>query len=461
MEAKIPPHNLEAEAIVLGGAILFPSIIADLRVMIHPDDFYREVHRVVYHAICDLHDRKHPVEAPSLCEWLKRKQQLEFVGGWSFIRQLIESASTTGMAKHYAQMVREKSQRRKLIIAAREIENDAYDELTEVPRLQALAEEKILATKTTTTVGARDLYDIGLSVRTRLAQELSSGVSAGFRSGWYQLNRILAPIQPGQMIVVGARPGMGKTAFATNWALALGEQGLPGVVYSMEMDEEEITLRALLQYMQTTNSTLQNPSGCADVSADILSDADSALERLLHCGVKLNDTSSMTIDSIREELRQLNRERHQEWVMVDFLQLASSGKRSRSRQEEVGDIAYGLAEIAKDFKCAVIALSQLSREVDKESPRRPRKDHFLESGKIEAAAHRMLYLYRPSEYGDAECNAAGYPVDMPELTEVGIIKQRNSKSFARTLLFFDGDHYKFRDLYQSERQRIGQAEGQQ
>lgn len=455
MTAIIPQHEYAEEAI-LGIMICEPpAVVKRLRIMLQPEDFTSTSNQQLYRILLRLHDQHGVCDYGTLIDFMRDtdQQDMQDVGGWEYVNKLTLGGLPADAAPTYARIIKEASCRRRVQRLATEMLTRTDDVRWELPDIIEQSIRQLRDSLPPSARNARPLYDLALEERTRISKELDEGVSSGFRTGWSQLNRRLAPIRPGQLVMIGARPGMGKTAFALNWALALAEQKLPGVIYSLEMEDTELSLRALLRYTNIKNSELNNPSELKDQKEGVLADIDKALEQLPN-GILIND-KNITISDMFAELRELIREKPIIWVIVDFLQLAKADKNYRSRAEEVGAMAYELADMSKEFGISIIALSQLSREVDKESPRRPRKDHFLESGKIEAAADRMIYLYRPSEYGKRECEAAGYPTEIKELTEVGILKQRQAKSTGKTVLFFDGEHFKFRNLNPDEKQALG------
>lgn len=458
MTTTLPRHE-EAEQILLASMMHNPGSVPTAQQLVAAEDFSREHNRKLFILLSRLFDTHGLCDFGMVSDYLREQHDNDFTeyGGWEYLHSLRGSWLGSGVSlAPYARIIKEASCRRALQRIGEELINRAGDMRYETVPVADYAVQRIRESLPPSVQRSRPLYDIALEERERICQELRDGVGSGFKTGWAQLNRKLAPIRAGQLVVVGARPGMGKTAFAVNWALSLAEQDLPGVIYSLEMEESELSLRALLRYTNITNTELDNPSVLKEQAAGVMADIDKALEALPR-GIRLNDRT-LTINEIARDLRDLTQQGQAKWAMVDFLQLARADKHYRSRSEEVGAMAYELADMSKEFEIPIIALSQLSREVDKDSPCRPRKDHFLESGKIEAAAHRMLYLYRPSEYGPDEVHNAGFPKDYPQFTEVGILKQRNAKSLGKTVLYYDGDHYRFRDLQPEEKRVFGEAQ---
>lgn len=455
------PNNLSAEQVLLGIVLHDgPEVMPVLSASLKPEDFFNSRHQKLYQICVDLYRQYGDCEVSMVSDYLT-SHEIDFdeVGGSEYIGRMMHNALDAKAAKRYHAMVKEAAARREVMRYADEIVRLAADTRRDIGAVVAYGADRLHSSLPKLDRGARSLVEIAAQERERIRHEVTQGISTGFRSGWERLNRVLAPLEPGQLVVIGACPRMGKTAFAVNWALHLATEGHHGVLYSMEMRDAEIGLRAMLNYSRTTNEDLQHPSyihdgGRADEVMEDMTRAAASLPE----GVLVNDDAGMTLGEMRSELTTLTRERSLSWMMVDFLQLAKADKSYRNRAEEVGAMAYELADMAKEFKLVVFALSQFSREVNKESPRRPRMDHFLESGKIEAAAHRLLYLYRPSEYGDREVEAAGYPQGIPQATEVGILKQRSGKSNGKTTLYFDGDHYLFRDLTYAEREAVLDAQ---
>lgn len=445
---RIPPQAQEAEQAALGAMLLERQAIERADEMLQPDDFYREAHRVIYQGIQALYRSNSPVDLITLGTWLKEHDKLEAIGGTLYLTTVMSQVPTASGITHYCGIIRARAMQRALIRAADEIMTAAYQGEKDMDELLQEAEQAVYAISDRQSSSEEPilLEEHLKSVFYRLEDLINAdeGDLPGVRSGWDAQDRILRPLAPGQMAVVGARPKMGKTAYGVGWCLHLAEQGIPCCVFSMEMEGEEVTTRALLAKLQITSDQLADIGFCRANRDAVLADMAHSVERLYGLPLWIDDRPGLTVDQIGRTIRRLKRKGLQH-VLVDFMQLASPGSQKRNQAEEIGAIAYGLAGLAKQYDVSMVSLAQLNRDVEKESPRRPQSHHFEGSGRIEQAAHRLMYLYRPGYYGEQECGRAGVPGELADgLTEVGLLRSRNSKT-GKTFLWFDGAKYRFRD----------------
>ena len=414
---KVPPHSIEAEESVLGGVLLDNGAIDRALEILTPDDFYREAHRKIMRAMIDLNQRGEPVDLVTLSEGLKTHGDLQDVGGAAYLAELAEKVPTAANVAYYARIVREKAIVRSLIHTATEIATAGYESRGDVDRFLDDAEHKIFEISERKVKPAffriRDIMVDSMKAIEQLYErkELVTGIPTGFDD----LDRITAGLQPADLIIVAGRPSMGKTAFALNLAEHAALHAKVGVaVFSLEMAKEQLVLRLLCSEARVDQSK---------VRAGFAADRDfpklaMAASRLSDAPIYIDDTPALSVLELRAKARRLKRERDSRLglVLVDYLQLMRGPDRIDSREQEISSISRSLKALAKELNLPVVALSQLNRQVETRAEKRPIMADLRESGAIEQDADVIAFLYRPIVYDkNAEERAA----------EVIIAKQRN------------------------------------
>lgn len=469
---KLPPQSIEAEQGVIGACLLERAAVERSVDVMSESDFYREAHRVIWRGIVDLYRQRKTVDLITLGEWLKERNEIATVGGTLYLSTCMMNVPTAAGIGHYCGIVKAKAVQRELIKAADEIMHAAYQGDREITEMTEWAEKRIGGVSEQCIVGdgAQPIREFAKKALDRYEAMLSDvNTVVGLRSEWGALNSLLTPFAEGQLNVIAARPGMGKTAFAINLARHFGEHNAPGLLFSLEMEGEEITMRALLDVckrkgFRTRNDELQefdllSLGWDADGNeygrrAEVVGELAHGVEALWTLPVYIDDRAGLSVQQIDAEIRRTERKYGKlQWFMVDYGQLIKPGfKKGGSRAEEVNSVFRDLHQVCKEHKLAGFALSQLSRAVEAETPKRPQMRHLFESSGIENAAYRVIYLYRPAYYGRQECEAAGVPSgdQWNGLTEIGVLKQRNGASFGRSVLNFDGQTFTFRDLTHDE-----------
>src|SRR2546423_5396870 len=376
-----PPQNLEAEESVLGSMMLSTEAIAEVIEEIKADNFYRSSHRVVFEALVHLYSRGEPVDAITAVEELKRRGTLEDVGGPLYIHELVEQVPTPAAARHYARIVHELALLRRLIDAASRIMQLAYAVPEDPERIADQAEELIYS------VARRDQKDEVVVVRSLVDQTMEelehihqresaySGIASGFRD----LDELLSGLQKGNLIVVAARPGVGKSSFVTNLVrnVTVGEQtspGVPSALFSLEMSRWEIGMRLLCGEARVPWDRVR----AARVSGDDWSRIVEAAETLHDVPLYIVDSGNVTILDIRAKARRLRSTRQLGLIVVDYLQLMSHHGRADNRQQEVAEISRGLKLLAKELEIPVIAVSQLNRDPERRQDKRPQLSDLRE-----------------------------------------------------------------------------------
>ena len=423
---RLPPQNLEAEQGVLGSILLDNDVLHDVVGQLIVDDFYRDAHQILYRAIRDLYDLGKAIDAITLADELNRRDQLKAIGGEDYLAEVIGSVPHAANAKFYAQIVRQKSVSRQLIESANEILREGYSNNFTAEQLLEAAEQRIFAIAEDQTKGDTvELKDIVTKAMDRIAARSESRHPVtGIASGYYDLDDITGGFQPEQLIILAARPSMGKTALALNVCdHAAVEQKLPVLFVSLEMGELELAERLLCARSRVDGHKLRTGQNLGTREMTLLG---KGYEELRASSLFIDDTPSRTMLQITANSRRLKLRKDLRFIVVDYIQLIDSEESRDSRQEQIAKISRRLKALARELKVPVIALSQLNRAVESREDRKPRMADLRESGAIEQDADIVLLLHRP-EYYDAN--------DQPGLAELIIAKNRNGATGTVKLTF--------------------------
>jgi replicative DNA helicase len=429
---RVPPQNIEAEQSVLGAILLDNEAVNQALEVLSGDDFYREVHREIFHAMVDLADRNHPVDAITLTDALRSKGALETVGGAAYIAELAACVPTAANVGHYARIVREKAVLRSLSSIATDIASSAYDAPANVDDFLDEAEHRIFEISERrirpSFFSMNELTRESLKIIERLYEnrELVTGVPTGF----IDLDRITAGFQPGDLVIIAARPSMGKTALALNIAAhaAMDAQPKIGVAFfSLEMSKEQLVLRMLCSEARVDSSKARS----GFLSANDFPKLAQAAARLSEAAIFIDDASDTTAITLKAKCRRLKRERANNLglVIVDYLQLMRAARHGESREKEIAEISRSLKALAKELKVPVIALSQLNRQVETRPDRRPLLADLRESGAIEQDADVIAFIYRDEMYHRDSKE--------PGVAEVIVAKQRNGPTDTARLTYLN------------------------
>ena len=424
---KLPPQSIEAEESVLGGVLLDNNSLDRALEILTADDFYREAHRKIMRAAIDLNQRNEPVDLITLAEALKGRGELQEIGGAAYLAELADKVPTAANVAYYARIVHQKAVLRSLIDTATEIARGAFESGADVDGFLDQAEQQIFAISERKIRPAFfHLRDIMLSAMGSIEQmyerkELVTGVSTGF----IDLDRLTAGLQPSDLIIVAGRPSMGKTAFALNIAQHVGITGKQGVaIFSLEMSKEQLGLRMLCSEARIDQSKVRT----GYVPATAFPELAKAASRLSESHIFIDDTPSLSALELRAKTRRLKREREANLglVIVDYLQLMRGHERADNREQEISTISRSLKALAKELNVPIVALSQLNRQVETRTDKRPILADLRESGAIEQDADVIGFLYRPILYDkNAEEGQA----------ELILAKQRNGPTGVIPLTF--------------------------
>ncbi len=424
---RLPPQNLEAERSALGSILLENDVLHDVVGFLRVEDFYRDAHQVIYAAIRDLYDKGKGIDAVTLAEELKQRDQFDQVGGDDILTEIIESVPHAANGKYYANIVKEKATNRQLIESATEIIRDGYSNQFTAQELLESAERKVFGISEDQirgeTLPINEILNDAMERISRRADSVHAVTGVG--SGLIDLDEITWGFQPGQLIIVAARPSMGKTALALNMcdhvAINLNR---PVLFVSLEMGHLEIAERLLCARSGVHGHTLRTGKGLAYPQMRELSRAYSEL--CAGAPIFIDDTPTRTMLQITASARRLRMRKDIGLIMVDYIQLVDSEDSRDSRQEQIAKISRRLKTLARELKVPVIALSQLNRAVENREDKRPRMADLRESGAIEQDADIVLLLHRP-EYYD--------PLDQPGFAELIVAKNRNGPTDSVKLTF--------------------------
>ena len=415
---RMPPASIEAEQAVLGAMLLKPDAVTTAAEELSADDFYRETHRLIFEAMMELKERTEPVDLVTLTEQLKKADKLAKIGGIPALSLIANSVPTAANVHYHARIVHEKAQLRSLINAATEIASAAYESADEVEDIMDSAEKRILQVAS----GKRSkdfvpLQDILLDTLEQIDLRYNNkGSITGLPTGFTELDHLTAGLQKSDLILVAARPSMGKTAFTLNIAAHVVLRAKePVAFFSLEMSKEQLVQRLLCSEGRIDSQRLR----VGELEEKEWGDLIDTANRLSAAPLYIDDTPSITVMELRSKARRLKAEHGLSLIVIDYLQLMQ-GRASKSgdnRQQEISEISRSLKALARELNVPVIALSQLSRSVESRQIKRPMLSDLRESGSLEQDADIVMFLYR-EDYYDPE-------TENKNITEVIIAKHRN------------------------------------
>lgn len=447
----VPPHNVEAETSVLGAVLLAEQALDGIQVdvRLQPEDFYRGRHTLVYRSMVRLKDRSEPVDALTVCEELKRSGDLDEAGGEAYVHSLPTLVPAAGNARHYARIVRDHALMRRLLGAAREIQGDALTFSGDARDIVERSEKKLFQVAhqehSSELRNIEDVLDAQLDRLERISRE---GLEVrGTPSGFKDLDALTGGFQPGNLIIVAARPSMGKSALIANIAEnAAVDYGKPVVLFSLEMSEAELAERFIASRARISSDELRKGRVREDRWPKIIR----ATEKLAQAPLYVDDSSDLGIHELRAKARRQHGRTPLGLVIVDYLQLMRAEDPSNNRVEQIGQISRGLKILARELEVPVIAVSQLSRAVEQRPDKRPILSDLRESGQIEQDADLVMFLYRHEYYDREDTERQGEG-------DVIIAKHRNGPVDKVTLAFLS-QHPKFMTLAR-ERDANGSGPG--
>ena len=432
---RIPPHSVEAEQSVLGSILLDKDAMISVSETLIPEDFYKEAHKVIYECMLKLYNSQSEIDLITLAEELRDQGYLDDIGGIPYITSLSTIVPTTSNIKYYVNIVKEKSVVRQLISAANDIINLGYDSSAKIEDVLENAEKKIFDISQERTTNdfkqinqvLRDTYDMIEKLYTEKNEV--TGLTTGFRD----LNKKINGFQKSDLLLVAARPAMGKTAFALNLVQNAALKGDASVaVFSLEMSKEQLVQRMLSSQSNVELKKIKTGKLNANDWPRIIE----AMAVLSEAKIHIDDTPGIKISELRSKCRKLKIEKGLDLVLIDYLQLMEGEGNNESRQQEIAKISRSLKILAKELDCPVVALSQLSRAPEQRADHRPMLSDLRESGSIEQDADIVMFLYRDEYYNpDTESKNIG---------EVIVSKNRHGETGTIELVWF-GEVQKFAD----------------
>jgi len=434
---RTPPHNIEAEQSVIGAIFLAPQSFSTASELLMAEDFYRASHQRIFAAMMKLSDRGEPIDVVTVTTYLSNVKQLDEIGGVAYLTQVAESVPTAANIEYYSKIVEEKALLRRLIRAATDIVKSGFESEDAVEDALNEAEKSILEVSSRNNSGAfQNIKDVLIDVYDKIEQlHESKGDVTGIPTGYHDLDRITSGFQKNDLIIIAARPSVGKTAFALNVAQNVAVNTDENVaIFSLEMGADQLVQRMLCAEGNIDSQRLRN----GQLLPDDWGKLTMAMGSLSTAGIYIDDSAGIRVSEIRSKCRRLKQEHGLGMIMIDYLQLISGSANSKeNRQQEVSEISRSLKGLARELEVPLIALSQLSRNVESRTDKCPMMSDLRESGSIEQDADIVGFLYRDDYYDEDS--------EKENIIEIIISKQRNGPTGTVELAFVK-EYNKFVDL---------------
>lgn len=441
---KLPPQNIEAEQSLLGCLMLDKDAIIKVADFVRPEDFYKSIHKEIYQAMVDLYQKIEPIDLLSVTSRLKEKNKLDEIGGSSYLTNLINTVPTATHVANYGRIVRAKKVLRDLIEASEQIGLDAFDESEDVDQMLDKAEKSILS------IGQRSLRQNFTLIKDILGEtfdridELSKnkGQLRGIRTGFKALDNKLAGFQKSDLIILAARPSLGKSAMALDIARQVATtQKVPVGIFSLEMGKDQVVDRILAAHAGVDLWRIRQGNLSSTGEDNDFARIQHAMGELSEAPIYIDDAGLTNVLQIRSMARRLQADKGLGLIIVDYLQLMESSNKNYSPVQQVTEISRALKLLAKELNIPVLALSQLSRSVESRTPQIPRLADLRESGAIEQDADVVMFIYREDKYMEN--------TDKKNIAEILIQKHRNGPT-GKVELYFDENKVSFKNLEKEE-----------
>ena len=434
---KVPPQNLDAEMSLLGAVLIDEEVLADVSEHVKPKDFYDKRHAVIFDAMMRLYEKNKPVDLLTLTDELKRKKELDGVGGSAYLTELTNYVPTAAHAESYAEIVAQKAVRRRLIKASGDISELGYNEETSTQELLQQAEAELFSVSDQSLKQDLTSLESILTDSFDRLEELhrNKGALRGIRTGYRDLDNMTAGLQRSDLIILAARPAMGKTTLVTNLAYnvaTIAKQ--PVLFFSLEMSKEQLVDRMLSDASGVDSWNIRT----GNLSDDDFSKLSEAMGEMSEAPIFIDDTPGLSVLEMRTKARRAAHDQPLGLIIIDYLQLMQgSGRSDGNRVQEVSEISRGLKLIARELDVPVIALSQLSRSVQSRSPQIPQLADLRESGSIEQDADIVMFIYREAYYNP--------DTERENITDLIIAKHRNGP-VGKVELYFHPERLRFMSL---------------
>lgn len=427
---RIPPHDLEAEQAVLGAILIDKDAVSAVSQLIASDNFYDPRHRDIYDAMLTLYEERKPLDLLTITDVLKKRKKLDKIGGSGYLASLTNIVPTAANSEYYAQIIRERYVRRSLIQISSQITEDAFEEEKEANEILDSSEQQIFK------ISQEHIKQGFIHIKETLAESFdrleelqkTGGGIRGVETGFTDVDNLLAGLHQSNLIILAARPGQGKTAFVINiaqYASIVNKQAVG--IFSLEMSKEELVDRLLVSQSDIDAWRLKT----GKLTEDDYGKLSVAMGQLAEAPIFIDDTPGLSIPEMRTKARRLQSEHNLKLLIVDYLQLASTGKKFENRVNEVSYISQSLKNMARELRIPVIGVSQLSRAVEQRGGGKPQLADLRESGAIEQDADVVMFLYSPDEEFTSQ-----------RIVNVLVAKHRNGPVGEKELLF-RGDRIRF------------------
>ena len=444
---RMPPQNIDAEKSLLSCILIDKDAIAKVVDVILENDFYQDSHIVIYKTMRDLYAKGEAIDILTLSNRLEEKKSLEKIGGRTYLAHLSTFVTTTSNIEHYAKIIQHKATLRRLQRVATEISELSYDEEKDVDNILDQSEQKILQ------ISQKYSKNVFISIDNLLTEAFDridelhkhGGKIRGLTTGFSDLDGILGGLQKSDLVIVAARPSVGKTSFALDIARQVATKSKKSVgIFSLEMSKEQLVDRMLCAQANISLWKMRTGKLSDREEDDDFSKISEGMGRLSEAPIHIDDSATSSIMDIRAKARRLQIEKGLELLVIDYLQLMEGrGKYSDNRVQEVAEISRGLKGIARELNIPVIALSQLSRAVEQSKPAIPKLAHLRESGSIEQDADVVMFIYRKA--ADRNYNIDELPEEEKNRTEVYVAKHRNGP-VGKADLIFDENTVGFKNM---------------
>ena len=427
---KLPPQSIEAEESILSAILLDNNILLDVLELLTPEDFYRTAHQVIFSAVNELFHKAEPVDLVTLTNVLREKNKLEEIGGAAYLARLVDTVPSAINVQHYARIVRDKSALRRLISKSTEIAQRCYEDAGDLDQVLDYAESAVFEISENKHQAAFHPLNkiIEINIDALEERQGNRALVTGVTTGFTRLDHLTAGLQSSDLIILAARPSMGKTALALNIARNAAVEGnVPVAIFSLEMSKEQLSMRMLCAEARVDSSRVRggflNPEDWNRITdaAGILSEAP----------IFIDDSPDISATSIRTKSRRLKMDRDLGLVVIDYMQLMKGRMASERRDLEISEISRSLKLLAKELHLPVVALSQLNRKLEERSDKRPQLSDLRESGALEQDADVVAFIYRDEVYNKDESNSNR------GLAEIIIAKQRNGPTGVVPLTFLN------------------------
>ncbi len=441
---RIPPHNLEAEMALLGSVLVDREIMDKVGEIVKPPDFYAHVHETIYAVLLDLYDRGEPLDKITVTEALRQRDALERVGGLSYISALMDTVQTAASASYYAKIVREKAILRSLIHAGTQITQLGYEAEEDVEEALDASEQLVYQ------IGERQMSGDFVPVNRLMKDAFDHidrlfhmrGDRTGVTSGFKDVDAMTTGFQPGNFVILAARPGMGKTSFALNMAVAAArENSEPVAFFSLEMSNDELVQRLICSEAELSMHDMRR----GNIKQHQWEGISRAMSSLNELSIYLDDSGALSVTEVRSRCRRLKSSGKLSAIFIDYLQLLRPGvlTRNANRNEELSEICRTLKVTAKDLGVPIIALAQLNRGVESRNDKRPMLADLRDSGSLEQEADMVAFLFRDGYYNPEgpEPDATEFIIAKHRNGPTGTVKLRFQKEYTRFVPYADESHY--------------------